>query len=343
MPDPALIIAVIIFVALAVYTLTGGADFGGGVWDLFASGPRKARQRSLIATAIGPIWEANHVWLILVVVLLFVCFPPVFAAVSTALHIPLTLMLIGIVLRGSAFIFRAYDPSGTAEGDHPWGVVFAVSSVITPVMLGIVLGAVVSGALGLDPETGRVQTDFVSAWTRPFPLLVGLTNLSLCALVAAVYLVHDAAGDAPLQADFRRRAVISGVFTGIFALSTLAAARSGAPLLWSGLTQSAWAVPFQLLTATPAVVGLVAIVRRQDRIARLLVMAQVVAVVFGLGMALMPWILPPDLTFAQAASPPSVLWPVIAILAAGSGPLIAAFVWLYLVFKGTPDRAPRPV
>ena len=92
-------------VSLTFYALLGGADFGGGVWDLFASGPRKQAQRELIAEAIGPVWEANHVWLILVVVLLFTAFPPAFAAISTALHIPLTLMLIGIVLRGSAFTF----------------------------------------------------------------------------------------------------------------------------------------------------------------------------------------------------------------------------------------------
>ena len=133
--DPGLapaLVAAVIYVALLVYTLTGGADFGGGVWDLFAAGPRRDRQRALVARAIGPIWEANHVWLIVVVVLLFVCFPPAFAAIMTALHIPLTLMLIGVVLRGSAFVFRAYDPvsRGAAGGDTAWGRVFAVSSLL---------------------------------------------------------------------------------------------------------------------------------------------------------------------------------------------------------------------
>ncbi len=336
MVDPALIIAVIIFVALAVYTLTGGADFGGGVWDLFASGPRKSAQRALIARAIGPIWEANHVWLILVVVLLFVCFPPAFAAISTALHIPLTLMLIGVVLRGSAFIFRAYDPQGTADGDHPWGVVFAVSSVITPVMLGVVLGAVVSGDLTIDADTGRVLTDFVSAWAAPFPLMVGLSNLAFCALIAAVYLVHEAAGQPELQADFRRRALFAGVATGIAAFATLATARSGAPLLWAGLVESSWALPFQLLTGAVALLGLGAILRRKDALARVLIMVQVVAVITGLGVGLLPWIVPPHLTFSAAASPPSVLWPVIVTLAVGAVPLVPAFAWLYIVFKGRP-------
>ena len=304
MLDPALIVAVIVFIALAVYTLTGGADFGGGVWDAFASGPRKSAQRALISKAIGPIWEANHVWLILVVVLLFVCFPPAFAAISTALHIPLTLMLIGVVLRGSAFIFRAYDPDGTADGDHPWGVVFAVSSIITPIMLGVVLGAVVSGDLPINPDNGLVVTDFVSAWLAPFPILVGFTNLALSSLLAAVYLVHEARGNAELQADFRKRALIAGVATGAAALSTLIAASSGAPLLWDALVASSWAMPFQLLTGTVALSGLGALMMRKDDLARVLVMVLVVAVVTGLGLGMLPWIVPPDLTFTAAASPP---------------------------------------
>ena len=99
-------LAGVILVALTAYVLLGGADFGGGIWDLLADGPRKTRQRELIAHAIGPVWEANHVWVILAMVLLFTCFPRAFARIAIALHVPLTLMLIGIVLRGSAFVFQ---------------------------------------------------------------------------------------------------------------------------------------------------------------------------------------------------------------------------------------------
>ncbi len=102
----------VMMAALVLYALLGGADFGGGVWDLLASGPRKREQRALIERVIGPIWEANHVWLILVVVLLFTAFPPAFAAISIALHVPLTLFLVGVVFRGSAFSFRSYDSRG---------------------------------------------------------------------------------------------------------------------------------------------------------------------------------------------------------------------------------------
>ncbi|HEX5818753.1 MAG TPA: cytochrome d ubiquinol oxidase subunit II, partial [Gemmatimonadales bacterium] len=142
----ALVLAGAVMVALTAYVLMGGADFGGGVWDLFASGRRKQQQRALIAEAIGPIWEANHVWLILVVVLLFVCFPAVFARISVALHIPLTLMLIGIVLRGSAFTFRTYD-SQRDDVQQRWGAIFAIASLITPLILGVSAGAVATGNL----------------------------------------------------------------------------------------------------------------------------------------------------------------------------------------------------
>src|SRR6266571_88127 len=144
------VVAGIIFAALNVYALLGGADFGGGVWDLLATGPRKQRQRELIADAIGPVWEANHVWLILALVLLFTCFPTAFARLGTLLHIPLSLVLIGIVLRGSAFTFWRYGGHGDEE-QRRWGVVFAVASLITPLLLGTTVGAIASGAPGGFP------------------------------------------------------------------------------------------------------------------------------------------------------------------------------------------------
>src|ERR687893_2196597 len=131
-------------VSLMFYALLGGADYGGGVWDLFARGRRAGAQRELVAAAIGPVWEANHVWLIFGVVVLFTAFPPAFAALSTALHIPLTLMLIGIVLRGCAFTFRHYD----AEADdvqQRWGRLFGMASVVTPILLGVCIGAISTG------------------------------------------------------------------------------------------------------------------------------------------------------------------------------------------------------
>ncbi len=129
------ILASVLFVALLVYALLGGADFGGGMWDLLAFGPRARRQREAIAAAIAPVWEANHVWLILVVVLLFTAFPVAFADIMTALNIPITVILIGIVLRGSVFVFRKYD----AQNDtvhRRWSTIFGIASFLTPFFQG---------------------------------------------------------------------------------------------------------------------------------------------------------------------------------------------------------------
>src|SRR5437899_3693695 len=155
------LVAGVIFVALNAYAVLGGADFGGGVWDLLALGPRKARQRELIAEAIGSVWEANHVWLILVIVLLFTCFPPAFARLGTLLHIPLSLVLIGIVLRGSAFTFWRYG-GGSASEERRWGDAFAIASLITPLLLGTTAGAIAYRAL-VDGGRGAGAVD---VWTH---------------------------------------------------------------------------------------------------------------------------------------------------------------------------------
>src|SRR5215203_2683166 len=167
MPPLEILLGGAILVSLTFYALMGGADYGGGVWDLLARGPRAGRQRALIAEAIGPVWEANHVWLILVIVMLFTAFPLAFATVSTALHVPLTVMLIGIVLRGTAFTFRSYD----SKRDHVqrrWSIVFSVASLVTPVVLGMTVGAIASGTIRV--ENGLVTSGFFASWLAPFPL-----------------------------------------------------------------------------------------------------------------------------------------------------------------------------
>ncbi len=166
MPTTEILLGGVIMAALCLYAIFGGADFGGGVWDLFASGPRKVEQRALIEKAIGPIWEANHVWLILAVVLLFSAFPTAFAAISIALHVPLTLFLIGVVFRGSAFTFRAYDD----RHDHRqkrWGLLFSLASVASPLLLGVLAGTVASGEIHVTD--GVVTSGYFAPWLRPFP------------------------------------------------------------------------------------------------------------------------------------------------------------------------------
>jgi len=325
-------IAGVMLISLILYMLTGGADFGGGVWDLFAIGPRARHQRDLITHALAPIWEANHVWLIVIVVLLFVAFPVAFATMSTALHIPLTLMLIGIVLRGSAFVFRTYDVQSDTT-HRRWSRVFAVASIITPIMLGVTLGAVASGTIHVDLESRQVNTDFISAWFAPFPFAIGFFTLTLCALLAAVYLTLETE-DTALQEDFRQRALIAAGSVGAMAGLSFILSTEGAPAIRRGLASSPWAIPFHILTGAVALWAIWAIWKRQFPLARVLVPIQVALIVFGWGLAQFPYLVTPNLTFSNTAAPDAVLRPILIVVGVGGVLLVPAFWYLYAVFKG---------
>jgi cytochrome d ubiquinol oxidase subunit II len=333
-------LAGIIFVALNAYALLAGADFGGGVWDLFARGPRKERHRELIADAIGPVWEANHVWLIVALVLLFTCFPAAFARLGIALHIPLSLALIGIVLRGSAFTFWRYGGGGQEDPEQRrWGVVFAIASLITPLVLGIAVGAIASGALGdRDPGQGTAfYLEYVAPWLTPFALSVGVFAVVAFAFLAAVYLTLEAE-QPELREDFRRRALGAAVALVAAALLVLALSGSGAPRLHAGLIVASRAVPLYLLTAAAAVAALFGLWRRHYRLARVAAAAQVSLILWGWGISQYPYILPPDLTVLGAAAPPATLRLALGAVALGAVVLFPSLYYLFRVFKRTERR-----
>ena len=336
---PEVWMAGVVLVMLIVYTVTGGADFGGGLWDLLAKGPRANAQRKLIATVLAPIWEANHVWLIAVIVSLFICFPPAFATITTALHIPLTLMLIGIVLRGTSFVFRSYDAQDAAHMRR-WSVLFAIGSLLTPLMLGVTLGATISGTLTIDPITNLVQTDFISDWFAPFPICVGVFTVSLCAFLAAVYLTLETHDEA-LREDFRRRALGAAFAVGVMALVCYLVSATGAPRLHEGLGAEAWSMSFQVLTGIFAVGAIVCLWTRRFRWARACAIVQVGLIVLGMGLTNYPYVVPPDLTIAGAAAPESVIHGVLIVFGIGSVLLIPSFMYLYRVFGAT-RRTQRP-
>ncbi len=325
-------IAGVMLISLIIYMLTGGADFGGGIWDLFAIGKRAKSQRTLITQALAPIWEANHVWLIVIIVLLFAAFPLAFATIGTALHIPLTLMLFGIVLRGTAFVFRTYDDQSEST-QLRWSRIFAIASIITPIMLGVTLGAVASGTIHVNVETGQVDTDFVSSWFAPFPFAIGFFTLTLCGLIAAVYLTLET--DEPqLQEDFRIRALIAAFSVGIMAGISFLLSAEGAPSIRQGLGNSVWSIPFHILTGAVAIWAIWAIWKRNFHLARILVPIQVTLIIFGWGLAQFPYLVTPNLTFSNTAAPNSVLRPILVIGVIGVIILIPAFWYLYTVFKG---------
>ena len=325
---PADLVGGVMLVALVLYALLGGGDFGGGVLDLVASGPRRDAQRALVERALGPIWEANHVWLILVVVLLFSCFPAAFSAVSIGLFVPLVLLLAGIVLRGAAFTFRTYDrPDPTVR--VRWGLVFSISSVLAPIMLGVGVGTLASGRVVADGSAPF-------AWLAPFPLAVGGLALALFAFLAATYAAVEAA-DAPdlaLAGDFRARALAAGVAVFAFAaLCGLLSARE-APRVFAGLTSRSWSLALHLATAAAALTAFGALLRRRYRLARLAGAAQAALIVAGWGAGQHPYLVVPGITLASAgasrATQVAVLWAV----AAGAVLLFPSLYLLFRTFKG---------
>jgi cytochrome bd ubiquinol oxidase subunit II len=319
----------VILAALVIYALSGGADYGGGMWDLLARGPRGPRQRAAIEHAIGPIWEANHVWLILVIVVLFTAFPPAFATIMTALHIPMTAILIGIVLRGSAFVFRKYDAQHDAV-HRRWSTLFGAASFFTPFLLGLCLGALASGAIRVSD--GRLSSGFFAGWTTPFAVACGLFAQGLFAFLAATYLTVDTEGDPELQADFRTRALVSGVLLAPAAALTFVLARDGAPQIFARLT-SWWAPLLVAVTSVCAIGALAALWSRRFRWGRAAAVGQVTCILVGWGLAQYPHLVVPDLTLSNTATVPSTLQALQSALAAGALVLFPAFGYLFYVFK----------
>jgi cytochrome d ubiquinol oxidase subunit II len=324
-------IALMMLLALIAYCLSGGADFGGGLWDLLASGPQAKKQRSLIASAISPIWEANHVWLILLVTLLFVCFPTAYVAISIALHIPLTLMLIGIVLRGAAFTFRSYGKP-FAERARRWELVFAIASIMTPVMLGIILATLATGRVRAPAATASFFQNYVSPWLAPFPVTIGLFTLGLFALLAAVYLILESKEEA-IREIFKRKALGAALVVGALAIISFFLSGGHAPRIEAGLTQQWWSLPFQMVTGISAVGTFTFLGLRRYQWARVFAILQVTLIVCGWALSQYPYLIVPIVKI-QDAAPTAMLEPVLLALILGAALLIPSFFYLYRVFKG---------
>lgn len=332
--DYAYIIAAVMGVALIVYALTGGADYGGGMWDLLAFGPRARRQREAIEHAIAPIWEANHVWLILVIVLLFAAFPRAFGAIMTALHIPLTVVLLGIVFRGSAFVFRKYDRQDDAV-HRRWSLVFGVASFVTPFLLGLSLGGLASGAIRV--EDGVVTTGFFAGWTTGFAVACGLFAQGLFAFLAAAYLTVDVQGDTELEDDFRVRALFSALSLAPAAALVAFLARAQAPFLFDQLT-SWWAPWLVAATSISAVGAIWALWTRRYRVARMAAAGQVSLILLGWFVAQYPYLLIPDVDIYDVATEVGTLRMLVWALGLGSVLLLPSFAYLFYVFRRRSDE-----
>jgi len=313
----------ILWVGATFYALFGGADFGGGVWDLVAGGPERGeRPRALIQRSLTPVWEANHVWLIFVLVVLWTAFPEAFSAIFTTLYVPLTLAALGIVLRGSGFAFRKSIEG--LQGRRAMGAAFAVSSLVTPFFMGTVVGAIAAGHV---PAQG--DGDAFSTWLAPLPLLIGAMFVATSAYLAGVFLVGDArrGGDEEMERYFERRALGAGVVAGALAVAGLVALHSEARYVFDRLTSQG--LPLVVLSLLCGAALLVVLRRGGRRPLRPLAAAAVVAVIWGWGIAQFPYLLPTSLRIDQAAAPDPTLTIVFIVFAVAAVLVLPSLGLLY--------------
>jgi cytochrome d ubiquinol oxidase subunit II len=326
-----LIVVGIIGVGITLYAVLGGADFGAGVWEFNTGLQASERERALIYRAIGPVWEANHVWLIFVIVAMFSAFPTAFAALSRALWLPLLLSLVGIVFRGAAYAFRSHAVA-SARQQAAWGAVFALTSTSAPFFLGAAVGAVASGKLAVTAD-GGFTGNYLTGWITPLAIFNGFFTVGMCAYVAAVFLAREAyvTNDADLTLIWRRRALVIGAAMGILAAAGLVFVAVDAPHLWTGFRERAWILV--ALSVATGLASLAALWRNWFRTAGVAVAATVATVVWGWALGQSPWLVPPAISIHSAKAGDVVLRLVAWSIAGGTLLLVPALAYLFYLFK----------
>jgi cytochrome d ubiquinol oxidase subunit II len=321
--SPDVIVAAALFVGVVAYALFGGADFGSGFFDLTAGDARRgAALRTHIDHHIGPVWEANHVWLIYVLVVWWTGFPETFAAAMYTLTLPMLFALLGIVLRGASFAFRKY--AATLRQAQLFGAFFATSSVITPFFFGTVAGAIASGRV---PIEGR--GDLWSSWLNPTSIVGGLLAVGTCSFLAGVFLTADAdrARRPDLVAYLHRRTLLVGVVTGVVVFAGLIPLRDDAPTLWSGLTGRA--LPLMVVSALGGVATLGLLWVHRYGLARVTAVIAVGSVVVGWGVGQYPWLLVDEVTIAEGAGATATLWALVVAVILAAVIVLPALAYLF--------------
>jgi cytochrome d ubiquinol oxidase subunit II len=313
----------LMWVGVTLYAVFAGADFGAGIWDFAAGGARAGRAgRRLVEERIGPVWEANHVWLIFVLVVLWTGFPTAFAAIMSTLYVPLTAAAIGIILRGAGFAFRKSVASPRLQ--QAFGIAFAASSLITPFFLGAVAGAVASGRVEADPRS----IDPFEPWVHPTSVLGGGLAVASCAYLAATFLAADAdrRSEPDLADRHRAQGIVTAVVTGAIALGGIAVLHADAPDLFHNLTHRG--LPLVVLAGLAGATSVVLLARRAYRLARLSVVVAVTSVIWGWAAGQYPDLLVDQLTIADAAGSRATLTAMLVSLVVGSILFVPALVAL---------------
>jgi cytochrome bd ubiquinol oxidase subunit II len=319
-------VAIVLLLAVVAYAIFGGADFGAGFWDLTAGGAERGEHpRDVIERSIGPVWEANHVWLIFIFVVLWTSFSEAYASITLTLFVPLTIAALGIVLRGASFAFR--KAVVTTRVRRVFGAAFAISSVLVPYCMGAIAGGIASGRVPAGGKAG----DPVDSWVNPTSVLGGVLAVAAVAYLAAVYLVWDARrlGDTDMAEYFRRRAVVAAVAVAVIVVAGIFVLRADARYLFDGLTSRA--LPLVILSAICGIGALLLLVRDAARGARVLAVVAVASVVVSWGVAQWPYLLPESLTVSAAASPSGTLAAVLAVVALAAIIVVPGFGLLYVL------------
>ena len=321
---------VFIGISILLYVLLGGADFGAGIIEIFTG----KKGINTISKAIAPVWEANHIWLIVIIVVLFNAFPEVYSTITLNLHIPLMLVLIGIIFRGTAFTFRYYDPY--KDRSHTlYTFLFKLFSLLTPFFLGVTLGAVIGGKLTNDATLTFYQR-FVYPWLGLFPVAMGVFMVLLFAYLATVYLAGEPSEgqSTGVFTRYAKRLLIALVLFGIIVFIT--AELDGLHLLrqyfssWISVTSGILAtllLPAFLLSMNKGLKGLI----------RLIAGAQTGFIVigwFGIQFPVLVALKNTDpLTVYNTVAPDKTLLMMIIALFVGLAVVIPLLVYLFKVFK----------
>jgi cytochrome d ubiquinol oxidase subunit II len=325
---------------LTAYVVLGGADLGAGLWDLTSGGgERGVRVRSMVQRSMGPVWEANHVWLIFVLVVSWTAFPRAFGSAFSTLYLPLVLTAGGLILRGTAFALRGYLVEITKA--RVLNTTFAVSSLVVPFCLGAAVGGIGSGRV----PVGNAAGDPVSSWLNPTSIAVGVLAVAAGGHLSATYLAADARRRrlADLERRFRARALGAGVAAGIIALAGLAVLHADARALFDGLT-SGRGLACVAGSVVAGTVTLALVWTRRFEAARVCAAVTVAGVTTGWALAQYPYLLPGDLTIADAAAPQATLIALLVAVAIGALVLVPSLIALFRLFlRGELDEPLEPL
>jgi cytochrome d ubiquinol oxidase subunit II len=328
--------AILILVGIAAYVVFAGADFGAGLWYLLAGpGPRGRPVRDFTYHAMAPVWEANHVWLIFVLVVTWTAYPTAFGSIASTLAVALFIAAVGIIMRGTAYAMRSGAPPDR-ESEGVIGFIFGASSVLTPFALGAAIGGIASGRV----PVGNAAGDLITCWLNPISIMIGVLAVATSGYLAAVYLAADAtrSGEEELAQAFQLRALLMGVVSGALAIAGLVVLRADARALFDALTSGVGIVAV-LVSAVAGVVTLALVRAERYEPARVSAALAVAAIVAGWGIAQSPDILP-GLTVHAAAASHSTLVALLISIAAGLVILVPSLVLLFgLVLRGRFDEA----